>query len=354
MKIAVALSGGVDSATVAYLLHQRGHTVFALFMKNWEEEEENGSCIASKDAEDARSVCDLLDIPLYSVNFAKEYWDSVFTHFLTELTRGRTPNPDILCNREIKFCVLFRKAQALGADFLATGHYCRTSYGTLKKGCDQTKDQSYFLYTLKKQILNRVLFPIGELEKSEVRQIAKKGNLPLFDKKDSTGICFIGKRNFHRFVARYLPPQLGDIITVEGKKVGTHDGVHYYTIGQRKGMGIGGVGGPWFVVGKDRDKRHLIVAEGENHPALFASALVATSISWVGEEPIFPLQCKAKIRYRQIEVPCMVEKEGTSLVVLFDQRQRAITPGQSVVFYQEAVCLGGGIIEKVLFKKKQI
>jgi len=354
MKIAVALSGGVDSATSLYLLKRAGHDVFGLFMKNWEEEDESGACIAEKDAEDARVVCDRLGVPFYSVNFAKEYWDNVFTHFLKELEHGHTPNPDILCNREIKFKVLFHKAKALGADLLATGHYCQTSDGKLLKGQDQGKDQSYFLYTVKKAVLKEVLFPIGHLEKSEVRKIAKEANLPVFNKKDSTGICFIGKRNFREFLEKYIPHEPGDIVTVEGEKVGTHDGIYYYTIGQRKGMGIGGPGDAWFVAGKDKDNRKLIVAQGENHPALLAPTLSATEVSWVDEVPTFPLRCKAKVRYRQVEMPCTVEKDGDKLMVSFDEDQRAITPRQSVVFYQGEVCLGGAIIEQALLKSESI
>lgn len=354
MKIAVALSGGVDSATSLYLLKQAGHDVFGLFMKNWEEEDEKGTCIAEKDAEDARAVCDLLGVPFYSVNFAKEYWENVFTYFLKELENGHTPNPDILCNREIKFKVLFHKAKALGADLLATGHYCQTSGGSLLKGKDQGKDQSYFLYTVKKTVLEEVLFPIGHLEKSEVRKIAEEANLPVFNKKDSTGICFIGKRNFQQFLEKYIPHEPGEIVTVEGEKVGIHDGIYYYTIGQRKGLGIGGPGDAWFVAGKDKENRKLIVAQGENHPALFAPALSATDISWVNEVPTFPLRCKAKIRYRQVEMPCTVEKNNEKLIVSFDEDQRAITPRQSVVFYQGEICLGGAIIEKALLKSKSI
>ena len=351
MKIAVALSGGVDSSTSLYLLKQKGYDLFALFMKNWEEEEENGVCIAEKDAEDARKVCALLDIPFYLVNFTKEYWDNVFTHFLKELADGHTPNPDILCNREIKFKALFEKAKALGADYLATGHYCQTEKGELFKGQDPEKDQTYFLYTIKKKILDQVLFPIGHLNKQEVRKIAKEANLPVFNKKDSTGICFIGKRNFRSFIEKYIPHAPGIIETVEGKQVGTHDGIYYYTIGQRKGMGIGGPGEGWFVAGKDKENRKLIVAQGEDHPALFAPKLTATDISWIHEAPPLPFRCKAKIRYRQKEQPCTIEQEGETLLVSFDQPQRSITPRQSVVFYDDNRCLGGAIIEEALPKK---
>jgi len=351
MKIAVALSGGVDSATSLYLLKKGGHDVFGLFMKNWEEDQD-GICIAEKDAEDARAVCDLLDVPYYRVNFMQEYWDHVFTHFLKEIELGHTPNPDVLCNREIKFKVLFEKAKALGASALATGHYCQTKNGHLLKGDDPGKDQSYFLYTVKKEVLEEVLFPIGHMVKPDVRKIAEKANLPVFNKKDSTGICFIGKRNFREFLEKYIPHEPGVIETVEGEEVGTHDGIYYYTIGQRKGMGIGGPGDAWFVVDKQKKSRKLIVAQGENHPALFASRLSATAISWVDETPIFPLKCKAKIRYRQVEEPCTVHKEGNKLLVDFNDPQRAITPQQSVVFYDGNTCLGGAIIEKALPKEE--
>lgn len=349
MKIAVALSGGVDSAVSLFLLKQAGHDVFGLFMKNWEEEKE-GHCIAEQDAEDARAICDLLNVPFYSVNFAKEYWDNVFTHFIKEIELGHTPNPDILCNREIKFKVLFERAKTLGADVLATGHYCQAESGSLLKGNDPGKDQSYFLYTVKKDVLKQVLFPVGHLKKSEVRCIAEENHLPVFNKKDSTGICFIGKRNFRAFLEKYIPHEPGVIETVDGKKVGTHDGIYYYTIGQRKGMGIGGPGDAWFVVDKQKEKRKLIVAQGENHPSLFASALKATDVTWVGTTPSFPLRCKAKIRYRQEEQPCTVNSEKGALRVVFDKPQRAITPRQSVVFYDGITCLGGALIQEALPK----
>ncbi len=346
MKIAVALSGGVDSATSLYLLKKEGHDLFGLFMKNWEEDDESGTCIAEKDAEDARAVCNLLGVPFYTVNFAKEYWDNVFTHFLKEIEHGHTPNPDVLCNREIKFKVLFEKAKALGADKLATGHYAQTTQGKLLKGDDPGKDQSYFLYTLKKEILDEVLFPIGHMEKPEVRKIAKKANLPVFSKKDSTGICFIGKRNFREFLEKYIPHEPGAIETVDGEKMGTHDGIYYYTIGQRQGMGIGGPGSAWYVAAKDKENRKLIVAQGKDHPALFSKSLIATELSWVDEVPPFPLKCKAKIRYRQVEEPCIVEKQGEKLIVIFNKPQRAVTPRQSVVFYKGNTCLGGAIIKE--------
>ena len=346
MKIAMALSGGVDSSTALYLLKKTGHDVFGLFMKNWKEEDEDGHCLSEEDFEDAQRVCQILDVPLYGVNFAEEYWESVFTHFIKEIKLGYTPNPDILCNREIKFKALFEKAKALGADALATGHYCQTADGALLKGKDDGKDQSYFLYTIKKRVLQNVLFPIGHMQKSAVRKVAEEAGLPVFSKKDSTGICFIGKRNFRKFLEQYIPNEKGPIETVEGKKIGSHDGIFYYTIGQRKGMGIGGEGEAWFVAGKDTKRNALIVAQGANHPALFAPSLIATDISWVDAPPTLPLRCHAKVRYRQVEQPCTVEKRGEHLHVTFDTPQRAITPRQSVVFYQGDHCLGGAIIKR--------
>ena len=303
-------------------------------MKNWEEEDREGHCLTATDFEDAQRVCQILDVPLYAVNFAKEYWDKVFTHFLRELELGYTPNPDVLCNREIKFKVLFERAKALGADLLATGHYCQTAKGALFKGKDPGKDQSYFLHMVRGSVLTEVIFPVGHMDKSTVRKIAEEASLPVFSKKDSTGICFIGKRNFQEFLKRYIPHKKGAIETVEGREVGTHNGIFYYTIGQRKGLGIGGPGQEWFVVGKDRERNLLIVAQGPHHPALFAPGLTATEISWIGAPPTLPLRCRAKVRYRQVEQPCTVEKRGGGCSVYFDTPQRAITPRQSVVFYR--------------------
>lgn len=346
MKIAVALSGGVDSSVTAYLLKQAGHDVFGLFMKNWEEKDTDGHCLAEKDYQDVIQVCEVLGIPYYGVNFAEEYWNQVFTGFLEEIKLGYTPNPDILCNREIKFNALYKKALALGADVLATGHYCQTENGLLLKGCDPGKDQSYFLYTVKKEILKQVLFPIGAYLKPDVRKIAEEARLPVFDKKDSTGICFIGKRNFKDFIEKYVPNEDGPLETVEGKTVGTHTGAYYYTIGQRKGMGIGGPGDAWFVVGKEMSRNAVIVAQGKDHPALFSYTLTATDLSWVDAPPTFPFKCRAKIRYRQNDQACTVEKlESDKVLVTFELPQRAITPRQSIVFYNQDVCLGGAMIE---------
>lgn len=343
-KVVVGMSGGVDSAVSALLLKRAGYEVIGLFMKNWEEAGSDGVCKSAQDYDDVARVCDKIGIPYYSVNFVEEYWNQVFTTFIEELKMGYTPNPDILCNREIKFKVFFKKAMDLGADFLATGHYARTENGMLLKAADVGKDQTYFLYTLNAEILRRVLFPIGHLQKAEVRAIAKEAGLNVHDKKDSTGICFIGKRDFKEFISRYIPYQRGLFETVEGKVVGTHDGAAYYTIGQRKGMGIGGPGDAWFVVGKDIERNVVIVAQGEDHPALYANELIAREVSLMADLS----RCKAKIRYRQSDQPCVVEREGDELVVRFDQPQRAITPRQGIVFYEGDRCMGGALIEKVL------
>ena len=278
----------------------------------------------------------------------------MFTHFLKELELGYTPNPDVLCNREIKFKALFNKAMALGADAMATGHYCQTRSGLLFRGSDPGKDQSYFLHMVKEQVLSDVLFPVGHMQKSAVRELAKEAGLPLHSKKDSTGICFIGERNFRQFLERYIPNEKGPIESVEGRELGEHDGIFYYTIGQRKGLRIGGEGEAWFVVGKDRERNALIVAQGKNHPALFAPGLTATDLSWIGPAPTLPLRCHAKVRYRQQDQPCTVEKQGDRLYVHFDRPQRAITPRQSVVFYQGERCLGGALIERALDREQEL
>lgn len=345
-RVIVGMSGGVDSSVSALLLKEQGYDVIGLFMKNWEENDADGVCQSVKDYEDVMRVCDKIGIPYYSVNFVQEYRDHVFASFVEDLKAGHTPNPDILCNREIKFNVFMKKAFELGGDYLATGHYCRTQDGRLLKGVDPNKDQSYFLYTITSGKLEKVLFPIGDLPKTEVREIARKANLPTSEKKDSTGICFIGKRDFKPFISRYISYRKGPMISAEGKKVGTHDGVAFYTIGQRKGLGIGGEGDAWFVYAKDVERNILRVAQGENHPALFNDRLKATELSWVkGDIPLLPYRCKAKIRYRQVEQPCtLVKIENGTLDVIFDQPQRAVTPRQSIVFYEGDVCIGGGII----------
>lgn len=347
--VVVGMSGGVDSSVTALLLKNQGYQVIGMFMKNWEEKDEHGICKASHEFEDVVRVCEQLDIPYYSVNFVKEYWDNVFTEFLNEFKLGNTPNPDILCNREIKFKVLLEKALQYGADFLATGHYCRTDGDKLIKACDLGKDQSYFLYTIKDKILSKVMFPIGNLQKSEVRKIARENNLATSDKKDSTGICFIGERNFKQFLSQYLQVLPGDFKTLSGKVVGRHDGVAYYTIGQRKGMGIGGQGDAWFVVGKDVENNVVYVEQGSMHPSLYVDELTATDLSFVSNKipSNLPLTCKSKIRYRQEDQICTITKiEDGRCHVQFKVPQRAVTPRQSIVFYDGEICLGGGIIEK--------
>jgi tRNA-specific 2-thiouridylase len=344
--VVIGMSGGVDSSVSALLLQEQGFHVIGLFMKNWEEQNSEGKCSSAQDFEDAARVCQTLNIPYYSVNFVQEYQDRVFSHFIQELKSGLTPNPDILCNREIKFQALFHKAMELGADFLATGHYAQISpCYELLKGQDPGKDQSYFLYTLKKDILSRVLFPVGHLPKTEVRALAKKRGLITAEKKDSTGICFIGKRDFKEFIQQYIPYQPGDFMTPEGKIIGKHEGMAYYTIGQRKGLGIGGPGQAWFVVDKDPQNNIVYLAQGENHPALFSYTLTASDISWIGSTPSFPLSCKAKIRYRQEDQECLVQTlPDGGLEVRFLHPQRAITLRQSIVFYQNDLCLGGAMI----------
>ena len=350
--VVVGMSGGVDSSVAAYLLKQEGYNVIGMFMKNWDDTNDE-QCPAKKDYEDVVRICDQLDIPFYTVNFVQEYWDNVFESFLSDSRNGLTPNPDILCNREIKFKVFYDKAMSLGADYLATGHYCRKiskdGLSQLGRGVDNNKDQSYFLYTIKSSILDKVLFPVGELDKPEVRRIALELDLATACKKDSVGICFVGKRNFKEFLGNYIAFKKGEFRTLSGRVMGMHDGYAFYTIGQRKGLGIGGPGEPWFVVDKDHEKNIIYVEQGENNPALFKPGLVAADISWVGEAPQLPFTCTCKIRYRQKDVPCSVEGvegvEGDMLKVTFTDPQRAVTPGQSIVFYKEEICLGGAVIQ---------
>ena len=347
--VIVGMSGGVDSSLSALLLKQAGYRVIGLFMKNWEEEEHLGHCPATQDYEDALSVCHQIDIPLYSVNFVEEYWDHVFAKCLKEYELGYTPNPDILCNREIKFKAFFNKALELGADLVATGHYCRTllqgDTWILGRGLDPEKDQSYFLYTLKASILKKVIFPVGALSKKEVRKLAAQHALPTSQKKDSTGICFIGKRDFPTFLSTYIRAEPGNFETPDGRVVGQHIGIPFYTIGQRRGLGIGGQGEAWYVTSKQKERNTIIVVQGENHPSLFHSTLLATDVTWVGQPPPFPLKCTAKIRYRSPDAPCTVNQlESGSLTVTFDQPQKAITPRQAIVFYAGPTCLGGALI----------
>lgn len=355
-NIIVGLSGGVDSSVTTLLLKEQGYHVEALFMKNWEEDDDSEYCAAAVDLKDAESVARTLEVELHRVNFSAEYWDRVFEHFLAEYKAGRTPNPDILCNKEIKFKAFLEYAQRLGADHIATGHYVRRDVVDgryrLLKGRDPEKDQSYFLYTLGQQQLRHALFPVGELNKSQVRELAERHHLVTHNKKDSTGICFIGERKFRDFLSRYLPAQPGDIETPEGEVIGQHNGLMYYTLGQRQGLGIGGVAGypdePWFVVGKDLEHNRLIAAQGHDHPLLFCRTLEASQLHWVsGNAPVAPLHCRAKVRYRQQDQACTITLlEGDRCIVEFDELQRAVTAGQSVVFYDADVCLGGGIIDK--------
>ncbi len=345
--VVVAMSGGVDSSVAALLLKQQGYNVVGMYMKNWEEGED---CPGADDYEDVIRVCGQIDIPYYSVNFVKEYRENVFASFLKEYAAGHTPNPDILCNKEIKFKALMDKAFEFGADFLATGHYVRRRSSPegvqLLKGKDPSKDQSYFLYAINGKVLEKVLFPVGELEKKEVREIAREFGLATAKKKDSTGICFIGKRDFKDFLGNYLEKKPGNFETLTGNVVGKHDGVAYYTIGQRKGLAIGGPGEAWFVVAKDIPKNIVYIEQGVRHPAMYADSLTATQCDWILGPPSFPFRCKAKIRYRQADQECVITKsEGEIIFVEFAVPQRAITNRQSIVFYDDEICIGGALIE---------
>jgi len=351
--VIVGMSGGVDSSVAAWQLLQQGFEVQGLFMSNWDEDED-GYCTAAEDFQDARRVCETLSVPLHRVSFAGEYRERVFDYFLTEYRAGRTPNPDVLCNREIKFGVCFEHARRLGADYVATGHYARVAHDPapkLLKGLDPDKDQSYFLHAMPASALARTLFPIGEMLKPDVRRLAQELGLPVFDKKDSTGICFIGERPFAEFLAKYLPAQPGDIETPDGACIGRHNGLMYYTLGQRQGLGIGGRAtasdAPWYVVAKDLARNALIVVQGHDHPLLLTDSLRAAQLSWIAGQPPAPrFDCVAKVRYRQEDRPCSVHvlPDGTC-EVQFDAPQRAVTPGQYVVFYRGDECLGGGVIE---------
>lgn len=354
-RIVVGLSGGVDSSVAALLLVEQGYDVHGLFMKNWEDAVDTGYCAAAEDLEDARAVCETLHIPLHQVNFTAEYQQRVFRYFLDEYRAGRTPNPDVLCNTEIKFKAFLEHARRLGADYIATGHYVRCverdGRWHLLKGGDPGKDQSYFLHGLNQAQLAGALFPVGGLLKAQVRERAAAAGLLTHAKKDSTGICFIGERRFREFLSRYLPAQPGPIQTPNGATVGAHAGLMFHTIGQRQGLGIGGrkagSGEPWYVAGKDLARNTLMVVQGHDHPALFQRRLRASPLHWIADEPpALPLTCAAKIRYRQSDQPCVVESsDEQGAEVGFTEPQRAIAPGQSVVFYHGDECLGGGIIE---------
>ncbi len=356
-KVMVGLSGGVDSSVAAYLLQQQGFEVEGLFMKNWEQDDTQDYCAASIDLADAASVCDQLGIKLHQVNFAKEYWDNVFEHFLNEYAAHRTPNPDVLCNKEIKFKALLEHALALGADYLATGHYAKvkqTEEGPkLLKAKDRNKDQTYFLHAVDPKALEKTLFPIGDYLKTEVRTMAQSLNLVNHAKKDSTGICFIGERRFKKFLNEYLLAKPGPIHSTLGEYLGQHDGLMFYTLGQRQGLGIGGTKSghdePWYVVDKNINDNTLIVAEGTQHPMLYAQGLLCGPIHWLNPAPILPFTCQAKTRYRQAEQACVIAPaDSNQHAILFASPQRAITPGQYIVFYHQNQCLGGAVIEAII------
>ena len=351
-KVVVGMSGGVDSSVAALLLKENGFEIECLFMKNWDEDE---TCPAAIDYKDALQVCNTLNLPLHSVNFSAQYQELVFAHFLKSYRSGKTPNPDILCNKEIKFKVFLDYALELGADHIVTGHYARIEKRKnvyhLLKGTDRAKDQSYFLYLLGQKELSKSIFPLGNMKKKEVRRLARKANLITHEKKDSTGICFIGERNFTQFLKKYIPPEPGDIFTIDGNNVGIHDGLMYYTIGQRKGIGVGGGFGdkeaPWYVVEKDHEKNQLIIAQGHDHPSLYSTTLKAVDLHWIhSDSSNLPETVTAKIRYRQDDQSCTLNTENqNSVFVHFEKPQFAVAPGQSIVFYDGKVCLGGGVID---------
>ncbi|MCI6375238.1 MAG: tRNA 2-thiouridine(34) synthase MnmA [Clostridiales bacterium] len=357
-RIVVGMSGGVDSSVAALLLKRAGHEVIGVFMKNWEEKDERGVCTSEADWADVRSVCDAIGIPYYPVNFVREYYDRVFSYFLDEYRRGRTPNPDVLCNREIKFKAFLDYALKLGADAVATGHFCRLGEADgkrqLLRGADPNKDQSYFLYMLGQRALERAMFPVGGMTKAQVREIAAQAGLVTSRKKDSTGVCFIGERHFKPFLQQFLPAQPGEMRTPEGRVVGRHDGLMYYTLGQRRGLGIGGVegetdGGRWFVLAKDMERNVLVVTQGGDHPLLYSRHAFGEDATWIaGEPPAQEFDCACKYRYRQSDQQVHVTLlEGNRVMVEARTPQRAVTPGQSMVFYQGDVCLGGAVCASV-------
>ncbi|MDF2925046.1 MAG: MnmA [Paenibacillaceae bacterium] len=359
-RVVLGMSGGVDSSVAALLLKRQGYDVIGVFMKNWDDTDQFGNCTAEDDSEDVRRVAEQIGIPYYTVNFEKQYFDKVFAYFLEEYRRGRTPNPDVMCNREIKFGDFLQKALDLGADYIATGHYARVDYKDgiyrLLRGMDPGKDQTYFLNPLSQYQLSKAMFPIGHLPKPEVRRIAEEAGLATAKKKDSTGVCFIGERNFKEFLSQYLPAQPGEMRTFDGAVKGRHEGLMYYTLGQRQGLGIGGsgTGEPWFVVDKDLEHNVLYVAQGDDSH-LYSAGLSATNVNWIpGGRLPSELRCTAKFRYRQPDQGVVVHfhPEDGSCEIVFDEPQRAVTPGQAVVFYDGEQCLGGATIDKVRREKQ--
>ncbi|MFL2118126.1 tRNA 2-thiouridine(34) synthase MnmA [Marinilactibacillus psychrotolerans] len=364
-RVVVGMSGGVDSSVTALILKEQGYDVIGVFMKNWDDTDEFGVCTATEDYKDVALVANKIGIPYYSINFEKEYWDKVFTYFLDEYKKGRTPNPDVMCNKEIKFKAFLDYAMELGAEYVATGHYARVTRDEngvthMLRGIDNNKDQTYFLNQLSQEQLSKVMFPLGEMDKKEVRRIAEEADLATAKKKDSTGICFIGEKDFKTFLMNYLPAQPGKMLTLDGEVMGQHDGLMYYTIGQRKGLGIGGNGTsnePWFVIGKDLAKNELYVGQGYENPVLYATHLDASDFSFTNhsEKPAI-FHCTAKFRYRQTDVGVTVQldKENNTAQIEFDEPARAITPGQAIVLYDGEECIGGGTIDAAYSKEKEL
>lgn len=359
-RVVIGMSGGVDSSVAALLLKEQGYDVIGIFMKNWDDTDANGVCTATEDYNDVIEVCNQIGIPYYAVNFEKQYWDKVFTYFLDEYRAGRTPNPDVMCNKEIKFKAFLEHAIALGADYVATGHYARVAYmdGEYKmlRGVDDNKDQTYFLNQLSQEQLSKTMFPLGELKKPQIREMATEAGLATAAKKDSTGICFIGERNFKDFLSNYLPAQPGVMQTLSGEVKGKHDGLMYYTIGQRHGLGIGGNGDPWFAVGKNLKENILYVEQGFHNELLYGDEVIATNVGWVSNKAKeTEFTCTAKFRYRQADNKVTVQIVDENTVrILCDEPIRAITPGQAVVFYDGDECLGGATIDEVYHSGKKL
>lgn len=353
-KVIVGMSGGVDSSVAALLLKNQGYQVEGLFMKNWEQDDTDTYCSAAADFEDAKLVADQLQIPLHSVNFAKEYWDRVFSYFLKEYEAGRTPNPDVLCNKEIKFKAFLEHALTLGADFIATGHYAKVRDGQLYKAKDRDKDQTYFLHAVDPLALSKTLFPVGDYPKAEIREFARNAGLVTHNKKDSTGICFIGEKHFKSFLNEFILAKPGEIRSAADELLGEHDGLMFYTLGQRQGLGIGGRQDsneePWYVVDKDIASNTLIVAQGKYHPMLYSQGLITGPVHWLKNySKELPLTCYAKTRYRQPDQACVLSPEyNNQHYVMFSEPQRAVTPGQFIVFYEKNQCFGGATIEQII------